>query len=133
MPYGEQVLWPDHCIQGSLGAAFHSALNTGAAHLIIRKGFRSHIDSYSAFFENDKTTTTGLSGYLQNRGVERVFLTGLATEFCVGFSALDAVAAGFDAVVLEDATRALGGEHLEMMLEKQREAGVSFTTTAAIS
>ena len=132
LPYGEQVLWPDHCIQGSHGAQFHAELDTDKADLIVRKGCKGHIDSYSAFFENDKTTTTGLSGYLSKKGINRVFLTGLASEFCVGFSALDAVAEGFDALVFEDAIRALGGDHYHMMLDKQRDAGVRFVKTADI-
>lgn len=91
MPYGPQVLWPDHCVQGSHGAKFHPSLNTDAAHMIVRKGFRSHIDSYSAFFENDKTTPTGLDGYLRSRGVKNLVIVGLATDFCVNYSALDGV------------------------------------------
>ena len=90
MPYGPQVLWPDHCVQGTPGAAFHSALATDPAQMVIRKGFRAGIDSYSAFFENDRTTATGLEGYLRNRGVTGVTLVGLATDYCVAYSALDA-------------------------------------------
>ena len=93
MPYGPQVLWPDHCVQGSQGAAFHPDLRTDAD-LIIRKGFRSAIDSYSAFFENDQTTPTGLKGYLETRGLSRVTLVGLATDFCVHYSAVDAARLG---------------------------------------
>ncbi len=99
MPYGAQVLWPDHCVIGSTGAAFHSDLNVDAAQMIIRKGFRPQIDSYSAFFENDHTTPTGLTGYLQTRGITAVTLVGLATDFCVRFSAVDARAQGFEASV----------------------------------
>ncbi len=99
MPYGPQVLWPDHCVQGSAGAEFHPALATDPAHLVVRKGFRPQIDSYSAFFENDQTTPTGLEGYLQTRGVETLVLVGLATDFCVNFSALDAARLGFDVSV----------------------------------
>ena len=99
MPYGPQVLWPDHCVQGSAGAEFHPALATDPAHLVVRKGFRPQIDSYSAFFENDQTTPTGLEGYLRTRGVETLVLVGLATDFCVNFSALDAVRLGFDVSV----------------------------------
>ena len=94
MPYGAQTLWPDHCIQGSGGAAFHPDLDRTKAELIIRKGFRPAIDSYSAFFENDHTTPTGLAGYLRERGIGKVTLVGLATDFCVAYSALDAVGAG---------------------------------------
>jgi nicotinamidase/pyrazinamidase len=90
MPYGPQVLWPDHCVQGSTGAEFHPDLDTTRADLIIRKGFRREIDSYSAFFENDQTTPTGLEGYLRTRGITRLTLVGLATDFCVNFSAVDA-------------------------------------------
>jgi len=107
MPYGAQVLWPDHCIQGSPGAEFHSALNADLADLVIRKGFRSEIDSYSAFFENDHTTPTGLDGYLRTRGVDTVVLVGLATDFCVNYSALDAAKLGFRTRVIESLTRAI--------------------------
>jgi len=107
LDYGEQGLWPDHCVQGASGAAFHPELRTDGADLVLRKGFRPAIDSYSAFFENDRKTPTGLAGYLRERGVGRVALVGLATDFCVGFSALDALAAGFDTVVLEDLCRGL--------------------------
>ena len=96
MPYGPQVLWPDHCIQGTKGAAFHADLQTDRADLIIRKGFNSAIDSYSAFFENDKITPTGLEGYLRTRGIDRLTLVGLATDFCVNYSAVDAAKLGFN-------------------------------------
>ena len=99
MPYGPQVLWPDHCVQGGHGAAFRDGLSTGRADLIIRKGFRRHIDSYSAFFENDRTTPTGLEGYLRSRGVGHLTMVGLATDFCVHFSAVDAVRLGFGVTV----------------------------------
>jgi nicotinamidase/pyrazinamidase len=117
--YGPQTLWPDHCVQGTLGAAFHTDLETASAELIIRKGFRPGIDSYSAFYENDRTTATGLAGYLRDRGLARVFLVGLATDFCVGFSALDAAREGFEAVVIEDACRAID---LEGSLAAARQA-----------
>jgi nicotinamidase/pyrazinamidase len=107
MPYGMQVLWPDHCVQGTQGAAFHPALDLTRAELVVRKGFRREIDSYSAFFENDRTTPTGLAGYLQERGFSRVFLAGLATDFCVRYSAEDAERAGFAVVLVEDACRAI--------------------------
>ena len=106
--YGEQTLWPDHCIQGSEGAAFHKDLDTVRAQLVLRKGFRREIDSYSAFQENDRATKTGLAGYLRELGIERVFLTGLAYDYCVRYSAVDARAAGFESVVIEDACRAIG-------------------------
>ena len=124
LDYGEQVLWPDHCVQGTSGAAFHPELRTDGADLVLRKGFRPGIDSYSAFFENDRTTPTGLAGYLRERGVERVVLTGLATDFCVGFSALDALASGFETVVLEDLCRGLDMEgSLARMLDDIRSRG----------
>ena len=107
MPYGSQTLWPDHCVQGSLGAELHRDLQLPQAVLILRKGFRPQIDSYSAFFENDRTTATGLAGYLRERGLTRVFLAGLAYDFCVGYSALDARRLGFEAIVLRDACRAI--------------------------
>lgn len=107
VPYGPQVLWPTHCVQGTKGAEFHNDLRTDPAQLVIRKGFRPQIDSYSAFFENDRTTATGLEGYLKNRGVTSVTLVGLATDYCVAYSALDAARLGFKATVLEGACRAI--------------------------
>jgi nicotinamidase/pyrazinamidase len=111
MPYGEQTLWPDHCVQGSEGANFHPALNTDRADLIVRKGFRAAIDSYSAFFENDRMTPTGLDGYLRTRGITELVLVGLATDFCVNYSAQDAAKLGYAVTVREDLCRAidLGG------------------------
>lgn len=125
VPYGVQVLWPRHCVQGSVGAAFHTDLRTDAAQLVIRKGFRPGIDSYSAFFENDRTTPTGLDGYLRARGVTTLTLVGLATDFCVAYSALDAVRLGYVVTVLEGACRAidLGGSMAEMKAQ-MRSAGV---------
>jgi nicotinamidase/pyrazinamidase len=107
MPYGPQVLWPDHCVQGSEGAAFHPGLDTDRAELIVRKGFRRAIDSYSAFFENDHVTSTGLEGYLRTRGIARLTMVGLATDFCVNFSAVDAARLGFEVTVREDLCRAI--------------------------
>ena len=107
LSYGTQTLWPDHCVQQTMGAEFHPAFDLPQAELILRKGFRREIDSYSAFFENDRTTTTGLGGYLRERGFTRVFLAGLAYDFCVGYSALDAQRLGFEAVVIKDACRAI--------------------------
>jgi nicotinamidase/pyrazinamidase len=104
-PYGTQTLWPDHCIQGTRGAQLHPDLSIPHAELILRKGFRKDIDSYSAFTENDRVTTTGLAAYLQARGLTRLFFTGLAYDFCVGFSALAAARLGFESIVLEDLTR----------------------------
>jgi nicotinamidase/pyrazinamidase len=107
MPYGQQTLWPDHCIQGSAGAAFHPKLETTRAELVIRKGFRPEIDSYSAFYENDRKTPTGLSGYLRERGLRRIFMAGLATDYCVHYSAVDARRLGFDTVLVEAGCRAI--------------------------
>jgi len=117
--YGEQLLWPDHCIQHSPGADFHDKLKVANCELIIRKGYRRTIDSYSAFFENDRKTPTGLTGYLRERGLTRLFVTGLATDFCVRFSAVDGRAQGFDVVLLEDACR--GIDNNGSMAEAMRE------------
>lgn len=105
--YGAQTLWPDHCVPGTWGAEFHPALDLPRAELILRKGFKPHIDSYSAFFENDRTTPTGLAGYLRERGITRVFLAGLAYDYCVGYSALDARRLEFEAILVRDACRAI--------------------------
>jgi len=107
MPYGAQVLWPDHCVQGTRGAAFHGGLDIPHAGLVIRKGTDRAIDSYSALYENDRTTPTGLTGYLRERGIERLFVAGLALDFCVRYSAEDAVREGFAVVVIEDACRGI--------------------------
>jgi nicotinamidase/pyrazinamidase len=107
MPYGPQTLWPDHCVQGTAGADFHAELKTDRAQLIIRKGFRGAIDSYSAFYENDRRTPTGLAGYLRERGLQRVFLAGLATDYCVHYSAVDARREGFEVIVIENGCRAI--------------------------
>jgi nicotinamidase/pyrazinamidase len=107
LPYGEQVLWPDHCVSGTRGAAFHEGLELAKAQLVIRKGFHRDIDSYSAFVEADRKTSTGLAGYLKERGFESLFVCGLATDFCVAWTALDARAAGFEVSVVEDACRAI--------------------------
>ena len=126
MPYGPQVLWPDHCVQGSLGAAFHPRLDTDRAELIIRKGFRAGIDSYSAFFENDHETPTGLEGYLRTRGIDRLTLVGLATDFCVNFSAVDAARLGFEVTVREAACRGIDlGGSLAAARAGMQEAGVT--------
>jgi nicotinamidase/pyrazinamidase len=107
MPYGPQVLWPDHCVQGTHDAALHKDLHLPQAQLIIRKGFHPQVDSYSAFMEADRSTTTGLAAYLHARGLRKAYICGLATDFCVAWTALDARVAGFDAVVIEDACRAI--------------------------
>jgi len=125
LPYGEQVLWPDHCIQGTPGAAFHSGLDIPHAQLVVRKGYHSDVDSYSTFVEADGKHTTGLAGYLRERGVRRIFLCGLATDFCVAWSAADGRRAGFEVVVIEDACRAIDtGGSLAGAWEGMRSAGV---------
>jgi len=125
MPYGQQTLWPDHCVQGTPGAAFHPQLATERAELVIRKGFRPDIDSYSAFYENDRHTPTGLAGYLRERGLRRVFLAGLATDFCVHYSAVDARRLGFDTVVIEAGCRAIDlAGSLDAARAAMAEAGV---------
>src|ERR1700680_1077861 len=105
--YGQQTLWPDHCVQGTLGADLHRDLDLGRVELVIRKGFRPAVDSYSAFYENDRRTPTGLAGYLRERGLQRIFLVGLATDFCVYYSAVDARRLGFAAVFIEAGCRAI--------------------------
>ena len=126
MPYGPQVLWPDHCIQGSIGAQFHADLQVDRADMIIRKGYNPDIDSYSAFFENDHRTPTGLDGYLRTRGIERLTMVGLALDFCVNFSAVDAAKLGFDVEVREDLCRAIDLDgSLAKAREGMRAAGVT--------
>ena len=130
-PYGSQTLWPDHCVQDTPGAAFHPGLDLGRAQLVIRKGFRAAVDSYSAFFENDRVTPTGLAGYLRERGFSRVVLVGLATDYCVAYSAIDARRQGFDAVVVLEACRAIDlGGSLAQSLALMREAGVTLLDRA---
>ena len=131
--YGPQTLWPDHCVQGTPGAAFHPDLDTTKAEMIVRKGTRAAIDSYSAFYENDRTTATGLAGYLRERGFTRVFICGLATDYCVHFSALDAARVGFEAMVIEDACRGIDLEgSLAAANQAMAEAGVAFIASAAL-
>ncbi len=126
MPYGPQVLWPVHCVIGTPGAGFHAALRTDPAQMVIRKGFRPQIDSYSAFFENDHTTPTGLDGYLRSRGVSELTFAGLATDYCVAYSALDAARLGFSATVLEGACRAIDlNGSLATARDQMRAAGVA--------
>lgn len=127
MPYGKQTLWPDHCVQGTHGAEFHKDLQWTKTELVIRKGYRKSIDSYSAFFENDHMTPTGLGGYLKERGIKNITLAGLATDFCVAYSALDAVAQGFNVTVLPDLSRAIDIDgSLQTMMKQMRNAGVNF-------
>ena len=127
MPYGPQVLWPDHCMQGSQGAAFQEGLDTDRADLIIRKGYNPAIDSYSAFFENDHATPTGLHGYLQTRGINDLTMVGLATDFCVNFSAVDAAKLGYRVTVRQDLARGIDLDgSLDAALAGMREAGVVF-------
>ena len=134
LPYGEQVLWPDHCVQGTPGAEFHRDLDRTRAEMIVRKGFRPGIDSYSAFYENDQRTRTGLTGYLRDRGFQHVYLCGLALDFCVKWSALDARREGFKATVIEDATRPidLNGSAAAARAEMTA-AGVSLVPSARLA
>jgi nicotinamidase/pyrazinamidase len=134
LEYGPQTLWPDHCVQATPGAEFHPGLNIPQIEMILRKGFRPQIDSYSAFLENDKTTPTGLAGYLRERGFKRIFMAGLAYDYCVRFSAIDGIQAGFQAVVIEDATRAVSLAN--SVAETRREfaqLGVQQITAAELS
>lgn len=133
LAYGTQVLWPPHCVQGTPGSDFHPALNLTQAELILRKGFRPQIDSYSAFFENDRATPTGLAGYLAERGLTRVFFAGLAYDFCVGYSALDARHLGLDAFVIRDACRRIDLNGSAAAIEAEFEkAGVVVCSAAAL-
>ena len=118
MDYGSQILWPDHCIQGSIGANFHKNLNTNNSNLILRKGCNPKIDSYSAFFENDKTTTTGLEGYLVTKEIKKLYLCGLAFDYCVFYSALDGANLGFDVFVFQDLTKAINLNNSEKLARK---------------
>jgi nicotinamidase/pyrazinamidase len=139
MPYGPQTLWPDHGVQGSANAALHPALAQARIELVLRKGFHREVDSYSAFFENDHRTTTGLHGWLQARGVTRLFLAGLATDYCVAWSAEDAVQLGYRVVVIEDACRGIGlpmdggGTTLDAAKRRLVERGVQFVTAADLA
>jgi len=134
LAYGLQTLWPDHCVQGTRGAEFHPAFQLTRAELILRKGFRRAIDSYSAFFENDRTTATGLAGYMRERRLNRVFLTGLAYDYCVGYSALDARRLGLPAVILRDACRAIDLNGSVAAIEREfAAAGVELMNAADLS
>jgi nicotinamidase/pyrazinamidase len=131
--YGEQVLWPDHCVQGSHGAAFRRDLHLPRAELVIRKGFHREIDSYSAFFENDRRTPTGLNGYLRERGLERIFVAGLALDFCVRYSAEDARRLGYSVCVVEDGCRGIGvGDSIAATRRNLTELGVRFVSSGEL-
>ena len=133
MSYGRQTLWPAHCVQGTPGAEFHPELRVDRAQLMVRKGFRAGIDSYSAFRENDRQTATGLAGYLRERGLRRVFLAGLAYDFCVGYSALDARELGLEAWVVTDACRSVGlAGSVAAMDRSLEQAGVGRVTVAEL-
>ena len=133
LSYGPQVLWPDHCVQGTRGADFADALWVPQAELVVRKGYRRAIDSYSAFCEADGRTLTGLTGYLRERGITRVFLAGLATDFCVAYSAVDARTAGFDVIVVDDACRAIDtGGSLASAWRRMQDAGVAHVTSESV-
>jgi len=132
--YGEQMLWPDHCVQNSDGAEFHTELSVPCAELILRKGFRQDIDSYSAFRENDRKTSTGLRGYLQERGFTRLFVVGLALDVCVRFSAEDSAHAGFETYVIEDACRAVDPKSgLEAAMRSFAKAGITMIDSGALA
>jgi nicotinamidase/pyrazinamidase len=132
MPYGEQVLWPDHCVQGSPGAALHPALQLERVQLVLRKGFRPEIDSYSAFRENDRRTPTGLHGYLQERGIRRIFVAGLARGYCTDFSAEDAAALGYTVFLVEDACRGITPEATAAGTQRLLTCGVQMVRSAAL-
>lgn len=128
--YGEQVLWPDHCVQGSMGAEFHPDLNPLKTQVIIRKGFRKAIDSYSTFFENDQKTSTGLTGYLKERGITDLYTVGLATDFCVKWSVLDGIDEGFNMYIVEDAVKGIDlNGSLELAWKEMKEKGVNVTSS----
>lgn len=128
--YGEQVLWPDHCVQGSMGAEFHPELNILKTQVIIRKGFRKAIDSYSTFFENDQETTTGLTGYLNERGITDLYTVGLATDFCVKWSVLDGIDEGFNMYIVKDAVKGIDLDgSLDVAWKEMKEKGVKIVTS----
>lgn len=130
MDYGNQVLWPDHCVQGSMGAEFHPELNTLKTQVIIRKGFRRAIDSYSTFFENDQKTTTGLTGYLNQRGITDLYTVGLATDFCVKWSILDGIDEGFNMYIVKDAVKGIDLDgSLKAAWNEMQEKGVNIVTS----
>lgn len=134
LAYGPQILWPDHCIQGTPGADFHPDFHVDRAELIIRKGFRPEIDSYSAFFENDHRTPTGLAGYLRERGIDTLYMAGLATDFCVHWSAVDGRRLGFEVYVVEDASRGIDtAGSMADALARMRAAGVGLVGAADVT
>lgn len=134
MPYGEQILWPDHCVQNSKGADFHPDLQTQRSQLIVRKGFRKSIDSYSAFYENDNETTTGLAGYLRERNIDTLYAVGLATDFCVKWSVLDGLKEGFSVYVVEDAVRGIDIEgSVGQSWKEMMDAGAKKITSSELS
>ena len=131
LPYGRQPLWPDHCVQGTWGADFHPDLDQTAAHLIIRKGCNPDIDSYSAFVENDRTTKTGLDGFLRSRGIKRIFTCGIATDFCVAWSSMDGVDHGFETILLRHLTKEIDLDgSLEKQIQAMTDAGVRIENAA---
>lgn len=133
MPYGEQTLWPDHCIQGSKGASFHPDLETDKTQLIVRKGFRRDIDSYSAFYENDDETSTGLAGYLREREIDTLYAVGLATDFCVKWSVVDGLKENFNIHVIEDAVRGIDIEgSVEQAWDDMQKAGAEKITSSEL-
>jgi len=133
MDYGDQVLWPDHCVQGTRGAEFHPDLNTTKTEVIIRKGFRKEIDSYSTFYENDQKTPTGLTGYLRERGISEIYVAGLATDFCVKWSVIDGLKEEFTVHVIEDAVKGIDMDgSVEQAWKEMKDAGAEITTTGKI-
>ncbi len=132
LSYGTQILWPDHCVVGSEGADFHPALNADRASVVVRKGSYPMLDSYSTFYHHDRTTPTGLAGYLQQRGVQRIFMTGLAYEYCVGFSTLDGVREGFEVFVIEDAVGKFENDDFATMSAEIAKSGAKIIQSGEI-
>lgn len=134
LEYGEQVLWPDHCVQGEKGSEFHPNLHTTLTQLVIRKGFRKSIDSYSAFYENDFKTKTGLTGYLRERNIDTLYVTGLATDFCVKWSVLDGLKEGFQVNVVDDAIRGIDiNGSVDQAVKEMKETGATFVHSGEVS
>lgn len=134
LEYGEQVLWPDHCVQGEKGSEFHPNLHTTPTQLVIRKGFRKSIDSYSAFYENDFKTKTGLTGYLRDRNIDTLYVTGLATDFCVKWSVLDGLKEGFQVNVVDDAIRGIDiNGSVDQAVKEMKDAGATFVHSGEVS